>query len=295
MVHFVRALGALTAVGWGVAVLTAAAQARPDQSAPALPGVVPLARELAVIEAQNPLGAAAAGLFLPIEIEVIATGPQEVEQLTVLPREEGSSACPYLRQKAQPRPTTVIDPEAAHLDSPLDNLRKLVQAERLCEQGERCLAAGQRAAACDCYERAAKVCPGSRYSVIAGMRAAQVRATLAAEAGQAECEEPVRHDCCKPGARCAADAPGLPVCFDLSARTGCCRVNVSVSLGTVRSVSLGLGISTEAGPPIGTVKVRPAGCCGDCGTGDCLQHWLEVLGGCGSAALAEEKRAKQEK
>lgn len=49
----------------------------------------------------------------------------------------------------------------------LDNLNKLLEADELYQQGEKCLAAGRLGEALDCFNRAAECCPGSQTSLMA--------------------------------------------------------------------------------------------------------------------------------
>jgi hypothetical protein len=272
MVHFARALAALTAGGLGVAVVTAAAVAKPpelplDRTVTCAPAVQTVGDAVAA-PGRHQFAAAAAGLCLPIEIAV----PPEAE-----------TDCPYLRQKS----AAPVETSAVTFDTPLGNLRKLAEAERLCEQAEFYLKTGRPASAIACFQLAAKGCPGSRCGAAATARMEQVRAALSAAAGQAECEEPAGH-CCPPAGPCGADFDlTLPACIDFSAASGCCRLSVSVSVGAVRTVSIGLGVDTEPAPPI-AVTVKTSGCCcGSC-VGACLQSWLKALGVCDTPV--DEKR-----
>jgi hypothetical protein len=384
MVHFVRTLGALTAVGFGLAALTVTARAKPPE--------LPIDHKDTCAPADSVV---LAGLLLPVEPILLPEGPPQ-------PAAE-PSACPYLQKKTAP----AVDPVVVTFDTPLENLRKLIEAQRLYEKAERSRAAGETLAACATYEQAAKACPGSRFSAAATMRAAEMRAGSAAAAGQAECEEPAdpvcqgccmevgccaagsRHvikfqdvvlvsviqktgpnaavvnlfpqpiagkhlvrpdgtislgvygsvkvagltaelardaikakvvgfeggerfkgeclcvsvddltcdgkqgqkDCCK---ECPAGCCDLPVCIDLSAGSACCRLRVAVSFSAGKQLSIGVEAGMAPGPGACTVKVKAADGCGNGCVGTCLQHWLQVLGGC-PCSTPEPKDAAEKK
>src|SRR5205085_1074938 len=96
-----------------------------------------------------------AGLLLPIEPVLLPADPP-----TPAPE---PSACPYLQKKA------AVESAPVTFASPLENLRKLIEAQQLLEKAKRCRAAGETLAASAAYEQAAKACPGSRISAAAAM------------------------------------------------------------------------------------------------------------------------------
>jgi hypothetical protein len=78
------------------------------------------------------------------------------------------TACPYLQQKkAVANPTL---PEGDLLSSVLANLKKLELGRELYEEGEYCRRTGHHQAACACYEKILRICPGSHCARLAGER-----------------------------------------------------------------------------------------------------------------------------
>src|SRR5262245_28288048 len=96
--------------------------------------------------------------------------------------------CPYLKQKA-------AEAEAPGHESPglvnsvLDNLNKLLEAEKLYRRAERCRRHGDTDKACHWYEVVQHLCPGSRYDRLSAKRLKELHAVQDAEAAEMEAEE----------------------------------------------------------------------------------------------------------
>lgn len=79
----------------------------------------------------------------------------------MLPADDGCKSC---CQQAAPRQLVVT--ECTDLSCCLlENLAKLEKAHCLVEKAKRCCREGKLVEACHCYAEAAKLCPGSRYSM----------------------------------------------------------------------------------------------------------------------------------
>ncbi|HMC63386.1 MAG TPA: hypothetical protein VKI65_00450, partial [Gemmataceae bacterium] len=101
---------------------------------------------------------------------------------------QSEHTCPYLKQKA-------AEAEAATRESPglvnsvLDNLNKLLEAEKLYRRAERCRRHGETDKACHWYEVVQHLCPGSRYDRLSAKRLKKLHAVQDAEAAEMEAEE----------------------------------------------------------------------------------------------------------
>jgi len=132
-----------------------------------------------------------------VEPEVIEVMPKEEPEQSDADTEEDSAppkaeshapVCPYLQKKACPPQGSAADPEACP-KTPLDSFERLVKAGHLYRRAERYRLAGKLDRACRLYERAKKLCPGSRIEHLACTRLEQLYTDKAVENAQPAVEE----------------------------------------------------------------------------------------------------------
>jgi hypothetical protein len=131
--------------------------------------------------------------------------PIIIEQVPILPSEEGGAeesaepppskpspstfVCPYLQQKEAERNKDSEPKPPAVGGSVLENLDKLEKAEKIYRHAEHCRRAGLLEEACWFYEEVHELCPGSRFDRKASVRLQLVQAQLASEATETGAEE----------------------------------------------------------------------------------------------------------
>jgi hypothetical protein len=101
---------------------------------------------------------------------------------------EEPSACPYLKKQGTAKASSAADAVGLG-NSVLDNLERLTKAHQFYRKAEHYRRTGRFDTACEYYERAQQVCPGSRFDHLAEARLREVYAERAAEAAHSGCEE----------------------------------------------------------------------------------------------------------
>jgi hypothetical protein len=103
--------------------------------------------------------------------------------------EQRCSECPHMNGQATPRRIVISEP-CDLSNCVLENFVKLEKAHRLYRKAEDCRHEGRLDEACDCYREAAKLCPGSRCSMMCASRVHELATQRASGIIQASATEP---------------------------------------------------------------------------------------------------------
>jgi hypothetical protein len=158
------------------------------------------------------------------------------------------TTCPYLRCQQAAKaaaPAQAAEPST----TVLENLRKLEEAQAAYQEAEAHRHKGQTESACQCYDKARKLCPGSRYDRLAAAHLKQLQAAqVAANAASGEEQEPPVAEEHKP-VKEAAKTPHESPCTFLYGRfhLAGCNVMVNLNSGGHGSMLFGLGMETVLG------------------------------------------------
>ncbi|OAI39347.1 hypothetical protein AYO40_05880 [Planctomycetaceae bacterium SCGC AG-212-D15] len=127
-----------------------------------------------------------------------AADASESAEPTATPCPDETSVCPFMREKkAESCADRMPAPAASMAATPLENLKKLEQADKFFRRAEQAQAAGHFDQACELYEKVQYVCPGSplaaraeeRVKVLSAVKQAQDFTATAVEK-QSHREEP---------------------------------------------------------------------------------------------------------
>jgi tetratricopeptide (TPR) repeat protein len=164
----------------------------------------------------------------PPEGEVLDAMPQEeTEQDDAAPEEAAEAPpksrpdtpkCPYLERKACPSQAGAEDPGCASsggicpplAETPLDSFDRLMKGWHVYRKAEHCRAAGKMDRACHLYERAKKMCPGSRIERLACTRLEEIHAQKAAQDTMEHLREALRREPDLDAAPTVEEAEPLP-------------------------------------------------------------------------------------